>query len=106
MITKSIAFLIYLAFRLLVGFFAFLMLAEMYFFVKNQLQFYDRTLLSILQNDFSTNFPEENKRDNFKNLYLLYETLKVQQQEQKSKELIYRSLLNNIDSAALILEKK
>lgn len=91
---------------LLVGFFAFLMLAEMYFFVKNQLQFYDRTLLSIFQNDFSTNFPEENKRDNFKSLYLLYETLKVQQQEQKSKELIYRSLLNNIDSAALILEKE
>ncbi len=91
---------------LLVGFFAFLMLAEMYFFVKNQLQFYDRTLLSILQNDFSTNFPEENKRDNFKSLYLLYEKLKVQQQEQKSKELIYRSLLNNIDSAALILEKE
>jgi nitrogen fixation/metabolism regulation signal transduction histidine kinase len=91
---------------LLVGFFAFLMLAEMYFFVKNQLQFYDRTLFSILQNDFSTNFPEENKRDNFKSLYLLYETLKVRQQEQKSKELIYRSLLNNIDSAALILEKE
>jgi nitrogen fixation/metabolism regulation signal transduction histidine kinase len=63
-------------------------------------------LFSILQNDFSTNFPEENKRDNFKSLYLLYETLKVQQQEQKSKELIYRSLLNNIDSAALILEKE
>lgn len=78
----------------------------MYFFVKNQLQFYDRTLFSILQNDFSTNFPEENKRDNFKSLYLLYETLKLQQQEQKSKELIYRSLLNNIDSAALILEKE
>ncbi len=102
-------FLIYKMFyynALLVGFFAFLMLAEMYFFVKNQLQFYDRTLLSILQNDFSTNFPEENKRDNFKSLYLLYETLKVRQQEQKSKELIYRSLLNNIDSAALILEKE
>ncbi|MGN7809050.1 sensor histidine kinase [Flavobacterium sp. 22076] len=102
-------FLIYKMFyfnALLVGFFAFLMLAEMYFFVKNQLQFYDRTLFSILQNDFSTNFPEENKRDNFKSLYLLYETLKVQQQEQKSKELIYRSLLNNIDSAALILEKE
>jgi nitrogen fixation/metabolism regulation signal transduction histidine kinase len=82
------------------------MLAEMYFFVKKQLQFYDRTLFSILQNDFSTNFPEENKKDNFKSLYLLYETLKVQQQEQKSKELIYRSLLNNIDSAALILEKE
>ncbi len=91
---------------LLVGFFAFIFLAEMYIYVKNELQFYDRTLLSILQNDFSTNFPEENKKDNFKSLYLLYENLKVQQQEQTSKEMIYRSLLNNIDTAALILEKE
>lgn len=101
-------FLIYKMFyynALLVGFFVFLFLAEMYFYVKNQLQFYDRTLLSILQNDFSTNFPEENKKDNFKSLYLLYENLKFQQQEQTSKEMIYRSLLNNIDTAALILEK-
>lgn len=102
-------FLIYKMFyynALLVGFFAFIFLAEMYIYVKNELQFYDRTLLSILQNDFSTNFPEENKKDNFKSLYLLYENLKVQQQEQTSKEMIYRSLLNNIDTAALILEKE
>lgn len=102
-------FLIYKTFyynALLVGFFAFIFLAEMYFYIKNELQFYDRTLLSILQNDFSTNFPEENKKDNFKSLYLLYENLKVQQQEQTSKEMIYRSLLNNIDTAALILEKE
>ena len=78
----------------------------MYFYVKNQLQFYDRTLLSILQKDFSAHFPEENKKDNFKSLYLLYESLKEQQQEQTSKEMIYRSLLNNIDTAALILEKE
>lgn len=102
-------FLIYKMFyynAILVAFFVFLMLIETYFYVKNQLQFYDRTLLSILQNDFSTNFTEENKKDNFKSLYLLYETLKVQQQEQVSKELIYQSLLNNIDTAALILEKE
>lgn len=102
-------FLIYKQFHynaILVGFFVFLMLAEMYFFVKNQLQFYDRTLSSILHNDFTTNFPEQNKKDNFKSLYLLYETLKERQQEQTSKELIYRSLLNNIDTAALILEKE
>lgn len=78
----------------------------MYFFVKNQLQFYDRTLLSILNNDFSTNFPQENKKDNFQTLYLLYETLKIREQEQTSKELIYRSLLNNIETAAIILEKE
>ncbi|MEP6804099.1 MAG: HAMP domain-containing sensor histidine kinase [Flavobacterium sp.] len=91
---------------LLVGLFAVVMLFEMYFFVKNKLLFYDKTFISILQKDFSTNFPEENKKDSFKNLYLLYETLKVQQQEQTSKELIYQSILNNIETATLILEKE
>lgn len=101
-------FLIYKMFyfnAILVGSFALIMLAEMYFYVKSKLQFYDRTLLSILQDDFSTNFPEENKKDNFKSLYALYEALKSRHQEQTSKELIYQSLLNNIDTAAVILEK-
>jgi nitrogen fixation/metabolism regulation signal transduction histidine kinase len=103
------AFLIFKMFyfnAILVVAFAFVMLGEMYFYVRNQSQFYDRTLLSILHNDFSNHFPEGNKKDNFKSLHLLYETLKVQHQEQTSKELIYRSLLNNIDTAALILQKE
>jgi nitrogen fixation/metabolism regulation signal transduction histidine kinase len=91
---------------LLVGFFAIIMLAEMYFYVQNRVLFYDRTLLSILQNDFTTNFPEENKKDNFKTLYLLYETLKEQQQEQTSKEVVYQSILNSIETGTLILEKE
>ena len=78
----------------------------MYFYIKNQFLFYDKTLLSILQKDFSTNFPEENKEQKFNNLYLLYNTLKYQQQEQTSKELVYQSILNNIDTATLILEKE
>lgn len=90
----------------LIGCFGVLMLFEMYFFVKNRLLFYDRTLISMLQKDFSTNFPEENKKDNFKNLYLLYEALKLQQQDQTSKEIVYQSILNSIDTAALILEKE
>ncbi|MBS7233567.1 GHKL domain-containing protein [Flavobacterium psychroterrae] len=91
---------------ILVGLFAIVMLIEMYLFFRNQLLFYDKTLLSILQNDFSTNFPEEHKKENFKTLYLLYNKLKVQQQEQTSKELIYQSILNNIDTGTLILEKE
>jgi nitrogen fixation/metabolism regulation signal transduction histidine kinase len=82
------------------------MLVEMYFFIKNQLLFYDKTILSIVHNDFSTNFPEDHKNKNFKSLYLLYNTLKDRQQEQISKELIYQSILNNIDTATLILEKE
>ncbi|KIA97904.1 histidine kinase [Flavobacterium sp. KMS] len=80
-------------------------LAEMYFFIKSKMSFYDKTILSILQNDYSTNFPEEQRKGSFKNLSLLYDTLKEKQQEQTSKELIYRSILNNIDTAILILEK-
>lgn len=90
----------------LVGFFAIIMLAEMYFYVQNRVLFYDRTLMSMLQNDFSTNFPEENRKDNFKTLYLLYETLKEQQQEKTSKEVVYQSILNSIDTGTLILEKE
>ncbi|QLC66535.1 HAMP domain-containing histidine kinase [Flavobacterium sp. LPB0248] len=91
---------------LLVGVFVLIFLFEMYFFVKNQLLFYDKTINSILHDDFSTHFPEEHKIGNFNSLYLLYDTLKVQKQEQISKELIYRSILNSIDTAALILEKE
>jgi len=90
---------------LLVGVFVLIFLFEMYFFVKNQLLFYDKTINSILHDDFSAHFPEELKKDNFNSLYLLYDALKVQKQEQISKELIYRSILNSIDTAALILEK-
>lgn len=102
-------FLIYKSFHynaLLVGFCIVLVLIEMYFFIKNQFLFYDKTLQAILQNDFTTNFSEENKNNNFKDLYLLYDALQVRQQEQTSKELVYQSILNNIDTAIVILEKE
>lgn len=80
--------------------------AEMYFFIRNKLLFYDKTILSILQNDYSSSFPEEYKQGNFKNLCLLYDTLKEKQHEQTSKELVYQSILNNVDTSVLILEKE
>ncbi|WET04880.1 HAMP domain-containing sensor histidine kinase [Flavobacterium sp. YJ01] len=91
---------------ILIAAFVLIFLFEMYFFVKNQLSFYDKTINAILHSDFSTHFPEEHKRGNFNSLYQLYDALKVQKQEQTSKELIYRSILNSIDTAALILEKE
>lgn len=103
------ALLFYKGFRfnaLLVGIFVLIFLIEMYFFVKNQSLFYDKTINSILNDDFSAHFPEEHKKDNFNSLYQLYDTLKIQRQEQTSKELIYQSILNSIDTAALILEKE
>lgn len=103
------AFLIYATLyynAILVGLVVLILLTEMYFFVKNHALFYDKMLLSILQNDYSANFPEEHKEGNHKNLFLLYDKLKFQKQEQTSKELVYRSILNNIDTATLILEKE
>jgi nitrogen fixation/metabolism regulation signal transduction histidine kinase len=102
-------FLIYKTFyynALLAGFSMVLVLIEMYSFIKHQFLFYDKTLQAILHNDFTTNFSEENKKNNFKNLHLLYDALKLRQQEQTSKELVYQSILNNIDTAIIILEKE
>ncbi|WP_413999931.1 sensor histidine kinase [Flavobacterium sp. W1B] len=86
--------------------FAILACTEMYFSIRNKLLVYDKTILSILQNDFSTNFPSAYKNDDYKNLHLLYDTLKEKQHDQTSKELIYRSILNDMDTAVLILEKE
>ncbi|MDD5149825.1 MAG: histidine kinase, partial [Flavobacterium sp.] len=83
-----------------------LLFFELYFFIKNKLLFYDKTILSILQNDFSTSFPDQYKKGDFKNLYLLYDTLKEKQHEQSAKDLVYHSILNNIDTSVLILEKE
>ena len=80
--------------------------AEMHFFVRNKLLFYDKTILSMLQNDYSSIFPVAYKEGNFKNLCLLYETLKEKQHEQTSKEMVYQSILNNVDTSVLILEKE
>ncbi len=85
---------------------ALLVCTEIYFFIRSKLLFYDKIILSILQNDFSASFKEESKTGDFKNAYLLYDSLKEKQHEQTSKELIYRSILNNIDTSVLILEKE
>lgn len=79
---------------------------ETYFYLKNKFLFYDKTILSILQNDFSTSFPDQYKQGSYKNLHTLYDTLKERQFEQTSKELIYQSILNTVDTAVLILKKE
>jgi two-component system nitrogen regulation sensor histidine kinase NtrY len=79
--------------------------AELYFFMRNRILFYDKTILSILHDDFSSNFPENLRKGNYENLYQLYETLKNRQFEQISREQVYTSILNNIDTAIVILKK-
>jgi len=84
----------------------FLLVVEMYFYVKNAFLLYDRTITSILQNDFTSDFSKHKSYQNYSNLFKLYETLKNKENEQVSKDIIYRSILNNIETGIIILQKE
>lgn len=79
---------------------------EIYFYLKNIFLFYDRTIKAILNNDFTADFSKHSSFENYKTLFKLYDNLKEKQNEQVSKDLIYRSILNNIETGVLILEKE
>lgn len=87
-------------------FISFLLLVEIYFFLRNAFLLYDRTIASILQNDFSSDFSKHRSYENYKSLFQLYEKLKEKQHEQVSKDIIYRSILNNIETGIIILQKE
>jgi two-component system nitrogen regulation sensor histidine kinase NtrY len=84
----------------------FLLLVEMYFYVKNAFLLYDRTITSILQNDFTSDFSKHKSYHNYSNLFKLYEQLKNKENELVSKDIIYRSILNNIETGIIILQKE
>ncbi|MFV5699047.1 sensor histidine kinase [Flavobacterium sp. ZT3R17] len=83
----------------------FLLLVEIYFYIKNAFLLYDRTITSILQNDFTSDFSKHKSYQNYSNLFKLYETLKNKENEQVSKDIVYRSILNNIETGIIILQK-
>jgi nitrogen fixation/metabolism regulation signal transduction histidine kinase len=89
-----------------VFFIIFLLIVEMYFYIKNAFLLYDRTITSILQNDFTSDFSKHKSYQNYSNLFMLYETLKNKENKQVSKEIIYRSILNNIETGIIILQKE
>lgn len=84
----------------------FILLVEMYFYVKQAFLLYDRTITSILQNDFTSDFSKHKSYKNYSNLFKLYENLKNKQNEEVSKDIIYRSILNNIETGIIILQKQ
>lgn len=86
-------------------FMVFLLLIEMYFYIKNAFMLYDRTIASILQNDFTSDFSKHKSYHNYSNLFKLYERLKSKENEQVSKDIVYRSILNNIETGIIILQK-
>lgn len=87
-------------------FIVFILLREMYFYVRNFVLIYNKTINSILQNDFSSDFSKHKFNKNYTDLFHLYNTLKGKQNEQISKDIIYRSILNNIETGIIILQKQ
>ncbi|RXM43932.1 PAS domain-containing sensor histidine kinase [Flavobacterium sp. YO12] len=87
-------------------FIVFLIAREMYFYVRNFILLYDKTISSILQNDFTSDFTKHKIDKNYTELFQLYDTMKNRQNEQVSKDIIYRSILNNIETGIVILQKQ
>ncbi|TPD68388.1 sensor histidine kinase [Flavobacterium microcysteis] len=87
-------------------FIVFLLMLELFSAIKNMFLFYDKTIQAILNNDFSADFSKHASFENYKTLFKLYDSLKVKQNEHVSKDLVYRSILNNIETGVLILEKE
>jgi two-component system nitrogen regulation sensor histidine kinase NtrY len=87
-------------------FIVFLLGREMYFYVRNFVLIYDKMIASILQNDFTSDFSNHKFNNSYNDLFQLYDTLKNKQNEQVSKDIIYRSILNNIETGIIILQKQ
>ncbi|MFB9079182.1 PAS domain-containing sensor histidine kinase [Flavobacterium procerum] len=82
----------------------FLLIIELYNYVKSIILLYDKTISSIIQNDFSSDFSKHKSSQN--DLFELYDILKNKQNEQVSKDIIYTSILNNIETGIIILQKQ
>jgi two-component system nitrogen regulation sensor histidine kinase NtrY len=81
-------------------------IVEMYFYVKNVFSIYDRTIASILRNDFTADYSKHKSYNNHPDLFHLYENLKNKQNDEVSKDIVYRSILNTIESGIIILQKE
>ncbi|KAF2510654.1 HAMP domain-containing histidine kinase [Flavobacterium zhairuonense] len=82
----------------------FLLIVELYNYIKSIILLYDKTISSIIQNDFSSDFSKHKSEKN--DLFQLYDILKNKQNEQVSKDIIYTSILNNIETGIIILQKQ
>ncbi|MBE8728095.1 sensor histidine kinase [Flavobacterium hungaricum] len=77
---------------------------ELYFYVKGIILLYDKTIASIMQNDFTSDFSKYKSSQN--DLFRLYDLLKSKQNEQVSRDIVYTSILNNIETGIIILKKE
>jgi len=83
-----------------------LLFASLFSFIQKTFLFYDKTISAILNNDFTTDFSRYSSFKNYKNLFELYNKLKDKQNEQVSKEMVYSSILNSIETGVIILHKQ
>lgn len=84
---------------------ALVLLVEFYGFVRSVFGLYERTLSAMLQEDFSADFTHHKSYRNYNKLFSLYGKLKNERGEMQSKDVVYRSILNNIETAVVILQK-
>lgn len=96
----------YLFTAILLLFIALVFLVEFYGFVRNVFGLYERTLSAMLQEDFSADFTHHKSYRNYHKLFSLYEKLKEKKGEMQSKDVVFRSILNNIETGVVILQKK
>ncbi|MBS7255325.1 sensor histidine kinase [Flavobacterium branchiicola] len=82
----------------------FFLIIELYNYIKSIILLYDKTISSIIQNDFSSDFSKHKSNQN--DLFQLYDILKNKRNEQVSKDIIYTSILNNIETGIIILQKQ
>ena len=83
-----------------------LLFIELFFFIKNEFILYDKIIQTILQNDFSADFSKHKSFKNYSSLFNLYNNLKQKQNDHVSRDFIYQSILNNIETGILILKKE
>jgi nitrogen fixation/metabolism regulation signal transduction histidine kinase len=90
---------------MLLAILALLLFIELYFNLKNAFLFYDKTINAILNRDFSADFSKNKSKGDYLKLFELYATLKTTHNEHISKDLIYKSILNKVETGILILQK-
>lgn len=79
---------------------------DLYAVIKASFSFYDRTIEAIIQNDFSASFKDEKSAAQYSGLIRLYSSLKEKQYDELSKDIVFRSILDTIDTGVLILKQE
>ncbi len=78
--------------------------AEAWHYIRTGLLFYDKAILAMLHNDYSAGFPQQYQVGAYQNLYKLYNRQKNIQFSEVSREMVYQSIFNNVDTGILILK--